>query len=302
MVGLKPAAILCTTCSIFLAALGAAQAQERFSAANADLDELSGLAISRADPTVLWGHNDSGGGTRLYRVGEHGEDLGEVRIRDPRVLSSDWEDIAAFEDSGGPALLLADTGDNFELRSFLQLYALRDRGRNGVPELLWRLDFRFPDGAHDCEAVAVDGVGRQILLITKRDTPPRLYRLPLPDKPPAGPQTAEFLGELPPFPVPPLGERLKKPLRSLLAFGPTALAISADGATAVALTLSRAYVYRRAAGQDWPELLLQPAAATLAVPDLPQAEAAALSADGTTLVLGSEGRMAPMARLALPPP
>eukprot|EP01035_Chromulina_nebulosa_P023316 gene23316-30224_t len=91
------------------------------------LDELSGLAVSHADPDLLWGHNDSGAGPDLYRIGIHGEDLGSVHIAGVQAI--DWEDIAAFDWQGKPALLIADTGDNTAKRKSVTLYAVSDPGR-----------------------------------------------------------------------------------------------------------------------------------------------------------------------------
>ena len=283
---------------LLLLACGATFAADTFELANRDIDELSGLAVSRADPTLLWGHNDTGGGLRLYRIGLRGEDLGSVRVTEAK--SSDWEDIAAFDDATGPALLIADTGDNFAIRSFPTLYAVRDPGRSGEATLLWRLDFRFPDGARDCEAVAVDPVGREILLVSKRDTPPRLYRLPLPQHAPDGLQTAEFLGELAPPPAVTWRERLAQPIRSLYEHMPTGLDISRDGATAVLVTLRDAYVFRRETGASWAQAFRKPAV-VLPLPSLRQVEAVALSADGRELIVGSEGRPGRLARIPLTP-
>jgi len=278
-------------------ASGAALAADTFEVANPDLDELSGLAVSRADPTVLWGHNDTGGGARLYRIGLRGEDLGAVTL--PGARSSDWEDIDAFEDAGGPALLIADTGDNIGWRAYVTLYAARDRGRVGAPLLLWRLDLRYPDGAHDCEAVGVDPVDREILLITKRDTRPRLYRVPLPERAPQGTQTAEFLGEVAGLPErTTLGARLTAPL-SGYRDSPTALDISRDGRTAVLVTTRHAYLYHRAPGVSWAQAFAA-RPRVLELPPLDQAEAAALSPDGRELTIGAEGRPGRLARIALP--
>lgn len=274
-----------------LLAAGAAAAGDAVDVRNPDLDELSGLAVSRADPGVLWGHNDTGDGAVLYRLGPSGEDLGTLRVKGAQA--TDWEDIAAFEHRGRPALLIADTGDNLGARAELMLYAVTDPGRHGRAGLLWRLPFRFPDGARDCEAIAVDG--GEILLVSKRDHPPRLYRLPLPERTPPAPQVAEFLGELGGLPEPALARRLLRPF----ADSPTALDVSRDGATAVVVTLSHAYLYRRARGASWAQALARPAA-VIELPDLAQVEAAALSPDGRELIVGSEGRPSRLARIALP--
>jgi hypothetical protein len=277
-----------------LLAAGSVLAGDVVELANPGLDELSGLAVSRADAAVLWGHNDTGDGPLLYRFGPAGEDLGAVLVDGARA--SDWEDLAAFEHRGVAALLVADTGDNFGIRTERVLYAVRDPGRAGPAELLWRLPFRFPDGARDCEAVAVDPAAREILLVSKRDAPPRLYRLALPERTPAAPQVAEYLGEVAGLPVPHWRERVLRPYAHL----PTALALGRDGATAVLLTPRRAFVFRRAPGQDWVRALARPVAALELPEALKQAEAAALSADGRELIVGSEGRPGRIVRIALP--
>lgn len=275
-------------------ARAAVPAPEVVEVANAGLDELSGLVVSRADPQVLWGHNDTGGGAWLFRFGPGGEDLGRVAIAG--VQAHDWEDLAAFEHDGAPALLIADVGNNLASRAIVTLYAVSDPGREGVPRLFWRLPFRFPEGARDCEAVAVDPVAREILLVTKRDTPPRLYRLPLPAGTPAGVQQAEFVAELAGWPA-----RNGLSLLRFFADSPTAFDISRDGRRAALVTPTHAYLYRRPDGGDW-AAAMQRADAAVPLPEraLDQIEAAAFTADGRALIVGSEGRPARLARIALP--
>jgi hypothetical protein len=280
--------------SIALSVAALALASGVVELANPEIDELSGLAVSRADAGVWWGNNDTGGGPFLYRIGPSGEDLGAVRIDGARA--ADWEDLAAFDHDGAPALLIADTGDNLGLRGGLVLYAVSDPGRTGRPALLWTLPLRFPDGPRDCEALAVDPVGREILLVSKRDDPPRLYRLALPERTPAATQVAERIGEVPQLAAPPWPERLLR----RYAHAPTAFDISRDGATAVLATTQRAYVWRRAPGTGWAQVFAAPPAATLELPSRWQVEAAALSADGRELIVGSEGRPGRIARIALP--
>jgi hypothetical protein len=282
----------------WLLACGSALAADVVDLASPRIDELSGLAVSRADPALLWGHNDTGGGPVLFRIGPDGADLGAVTLRGARA--ADWEDIAAFDHDGRPALLIADVGDNFAIRGFSTLYAASDPGRTGEPELLWRLDFRYPDGSRDCEAVAVDSVNREILLVSKRDVPPRLYRLPLPERAPTAPLTAEYLGEIARLPTPTLGERAVEPLASRHLHAPVGLDISRDGTVAVVVTARHAYLYRRAPGRPWMEAFAQPAA-MLPLPDIPQVEAVAFAADGLSLFVGAEGLPGRLAFLPLPP-
>ena len=79
------------------------------------------------------------------------------------VTKTDWEDIAAFELDGSDYLLIADTGDNGGLRRTLQLHVVEEPARLRRTHALrpaWSIAFRWPDGARDCEAVAVDAAAR----------------------------------------------------------------------------------------------------------------------------------------------
>lgn len=267
--------------------------------ANPALNELSGLAVSHADADLLWGHNDSGAGPILYRIGVDGEDLGSVRIAG--VHAVDWEDIAAFDWQGQPALLIADTGDNRAHRKAVTLYAVSDPGRQGTPKLLWQLDFRYPDGPRDCEALAVDPLDGSAILLSKREQPKHLYRLPLPvDRPPIGVAVAEPLAEVSNIPGPTLTDLVGYPGRSAFFGMPTALDISRDGRSAIVVTYKHTLRWRRADGQRWAEAFAA-TPETLPVPMLNQAEAGAISADGASVFVSSEGRQAPLLRVPLPP-
>lgn len=265
---------------------------------NRNAEEISGLARSLKDPNILWGHNDSGNAAVLFRVGLNGENMGAVKLTGGSLV--DWEDIAAFEWRGQPALLLADTGDNLAMRDHVTLYAVSDPGRSDTATLLWRLDFRYPDGARDCEAVAVDAHRAEILLLSKRDQPPRLYRLPLPQKPPREQQTAEFLGAIRSIPKTALQPGLNGVWRQRWQDMPTAMDISADGRRVVIVTPFDAYIYWRAARQTWLDVLNKPPR-RVPLPRFPQIEAGAFSADGRTLYIASEQRPMGFAAIALPP-
>lgn len=264
---------------------------------SAQVDELSGLAVSHADPDLLWGHNDSGDVPRLFRIGPHGEDLSEVAV--PGADAVDWEDIAAFDWQGRPALLVGDVGDNEALRDHVTLYALSDPGRLGPPRLLWRLDVHYPDGARDCEGIAVDPLDDAVILISKRDHPQHLYRVRLPATAPAPGSvvTAEALGLVTTLPRARFADLFEHPLYSQLD-GPTALDIARDGRSAVVTTYKDAWRYRRAPGQGWAEAFAT-TPERIALPRLEQAEAGAISADGARLFVSGEGRHPPLLQVPL---
>src|SRR5690606_35887206 len=102
--------------------------------------------------------------------------------------NTDWEDLAAFRFEGRDWLLVADTGDNGGLRRTLQLHVFEEPARvaDGVLRPAWTIVFRWPDGPRDCEAVAVDPVRGEVLLVSKRRQPPELFALPLRPPPGAG--------------------------------------------------------------------------------------------------------------------
>lgn len=267
----------------------------------AELVEASGLAASRRDPDLLWAVNDSGNRPVLYALAADGRELGRVTLAG--VDNGDWEDLAAFTWRGEPWLLVADVGDNRGQRSQVVLHVLRepqadDQGRFvGEVRPDWSLRFSYPDGPRDCEALTVDPVAGQILLLSKRSAPPVLYRLPLLPSVDARPLVATLIGPLDTIPPP-------TPADLLLPYGryrsqPTAMDLSADGRELVILTYRHAYLLHRIPGQEW-DVVLDEAPQTIALPDLltlSQREAACFSADGQSLFVTGEGAGAALLRL-----
>ena len=299
-----PCCRLLRTLSIVLLAQAASACATQLQAgtpmvANPLLDELSGLALSHADPGFLWAHNDSGDGPNLFRVGLAGEDYGRVTIEGAKAV--DWEDIASFDWQGRPAVLIGDIGDNHAHHKHSTLYAVDDPGRSGLPKLLWKLRFHYPDGPRDCESLAVDPVDQVILLLSKRDFPPRLYALPLPAAADAVPEesTARFLGTVETIPEPVLGDLVQPLYLGILSSLPTAMDISQDGRFAVVVTYGDAYLYRRKSGQHWIETFAQPPQ-RIPLPHLKQTEAGAIAADGRSLFVSTEQRPTPLVRVPLP--
>lgn len=277
------AAALIPACSYLRAAPAAA-------VANPELKELSGLTRSLATNDWLWAHNDSGDSARLFRVGLDGSDGGIVDV--PQTNAIDWEDIATLRWQGQPALLIGDIGDNNAQRAAITLYAVRDPGATGTSAaLLWQLNLRYPNGPRDAEGLAVDPLNGDILILSKREKPPVIYRVPLPDKPPTPGSvvTAELVGPVLHLPVPTAVDLADDPKFGFLRDWPTAFDIAPDGLSAVVTTYKDAHRYHRAAGEDW-------AAAFARVPeriDLPQwkqTEAGGFTADGQQFCAASEQR------------
>lgn len=286
------AASLLTACSYL-------RAQPVAAVANPELKELSGLTRSLASDDWLWAHNDSGDRARLFRVGLDGSDGGVVEV--PGALAVDWEDIAAFRWQGRPALLIGDIGDNYALRQTVTLYAVTDPGPQGESAaLLWSLALRYPDGPRDAEGLAVDPVSGDILILSKRERPPVVYRLPMPAPAPE-PGTvvvAERLGPVLRLPKPSAADLADDPKFGALRDWPTALDIAPDGDFAVVTTYKDAYFYRHPPGESWAESFARKPL-TVDLPQWRQTEAGTVSADGQRFCAGSEQR-AGFACLPLP--
>ncbi|MGH7699458.1 MAG: hypothetical protein ACREMJ_02925, partial [Gemmatimonadales bacterium] len=152
---------------------------------NPRLTESSGVAVSRAHPGVLWTHNDSGDGPWLYATDRRGTDRGRLLV--PGASALDWEDIALgpCPAARGTCVFLGDVGDNLQARPWVTVYAVPEPdppGSRGDTLRTTRapavLRLRYPDGAHDVEAIYVSPRDGALFLVSKgRSGPIRVYRV-----------------------------------------------------------------------------------------------------------------------------
>jgi hypothetical protein len=256
--------------------------------------EASGLAASRRTPGLLWVHNDSGGEPVLYGIDANtGQSRGRVVVRG--VTNTDWEDIASFEHDGAAWLVIGDVGDNTAKRSFILLHFVREPDANELSPArdteispAYTLRVAYEDLARDCESIAVDAREGAVYLLSKRDSVPRLYRVPL--APSKDLVIARRVGEVPELPQPDVLQRLLKIPTGAYRGEPTAMDFAADGSAAVVLTYGDTLLFPRAANETWAQALAKKPV-ILAPHDLPQAEAACFSADGRAIFLASEESM-----------
>ncbi|HVU25183.1 MAG TPA: hypothetical protein VHE13_13735 [Opitutus sp.] len=255
-------------------------------------NEASGLAASRRTAGLLWTHNDSGGEPVLFALGADGAARGRIRLAGQS--NRDWEDIAAFELDDRAWLLIADVGDNNaeHARCYLHVVAEPDAAqlssdRELVVPADYSIVFVYPDGPRDCESVAVDARERAVYLLSKRNHPPRLYRLPLTAATAAKPAVAEYLGPVPHLPGPSDLDRLVPLPTHAFRAQPTAMDFLADGSAALVLTYGTLCYFPRAAGETWADAL---AREPIVLPgfSLPQAEAACFTPDGRAIYIASE--------------
>lgn len=135
-----------------------------------ELPENSAAAMSRTQSGVLFTINDSGNEPVLYAIDTTGAPRGAWRVRGANNV--DWESASVGPcNVGGPpaCVYVGDTGDNDASHAQRSIYRISEpRAVAGSSTIdAARLDFTYPDGPHDVEAMYVAPSG-DTFLITKR--------------------------------------------------------------------------------------------------------------------------------------
>lgn len=297
---------LALACVLALAACGQPDALPDIAIAglmtDGALDEVSGISASRRQDDVLWAIDDSGKPANLYAISRRGRRLGTYHVEG--VTKTDWEDIAGFELDGRPYLLIADTGDNGGVRKTLSLHVFeepQDAGADGTLSPAWSIEFRWPDGPRDCEAVAVDAERGEILLITKKRQPPQLYTLPLRPAANGGAKqpkvlAAKLSGTLAGVPQASADARRDNPAMARLQSQVTAADISPQRDAIAVLTYHNLLVYPRNGDETWAQAVAHPPL-VVRMALLPQPEAVAFSQSGLGIYATGEFSPAPIVYL-----
>ncbi len=151
------------------------------------LRELSGIAASRRNPGVLYVHNDSGDGPRIYALNEKAQLLGACTIKG--ASERDWEDIAVGPgpDPNRDCLYVGDIGDNGGKRPEIIVYRVPEPKPDAAtpfgPMTIGPADtirLVYPDGPRDAETLLVDPLTRDLYVISKRELLPKVYRAAYP--------------------------------------------------------------------------------------------------------------------------
>jgi hypothetical protein len=232
------------------------------------LVELSGLAVVDGG---VWAMADGGRRVELHRLDP--DTCAVVESRTAAVDPYDAEDLAAGPDG---TLWVGDTGDNERRRATVAVIVVPPRG---TPQL-HRLT--YPDGPHDAEALLVDARGVPTV-VTKEVGAARIYR-PEAALRTAGPTPLVHVGDL----VLPSSDTVGGPIGGLGSRTVTGGALSADGRVVALRTYTDAWLF--AVPDDGGIVAaLRGTPVRVPLPDEPQGEAVAFTADGA-LLSGSEAR------------
>jgi len=163
--------------------------------------EASGMVASRKNPGVLWLHNDSGDSARVFAVGLDWANLGTFNI--VGITARDWEDIALGPGpiAGEEYLYIGDIGDNNGVHSSIVVQRVLEP--NVAPPAgtvdvygVESIELVYPAAEKmDAETLLVDPVNGDLYIISKRETPSRIFRAAYPQSTTTT-TTLEYLGQL----------------------------------------------------------------------------------------------------------
>lgn len=229
------------------------------------LEEVSGIAASNTAPRHLWAIEDSGNPPQLYLVSYDGVVQKKVYVKG--ATNHGWEDMAL----SGTDIYIGDFGDNDEVRTEYAIYKFDEpKAEADTVYSFEKIRFSYNDGPHDADALLVDPATKDIYIITKRDIPSAVYKIPFPYAA-AGLNIAEAAGKL-------------------NYSGVVGAALSPDATEVILKTYISLYHYPR--GGKTIEKTLQTAPSVLPYQVEPQGEAIAFAADNSGFFTLSEKGLA----------
>jgi hypothetical protein len=244
------------------------------------LAELSGLVVIGQRMLAM---SDGGDHVAVYLLDQK---CRIVEVHTAPVDPYDPEDLAVAADR---TVWLGDTGDNRRSRPTVALIALHPDGTSGVYRMT------YPDGPHDAEALLLAADGTPYVVTKELTGISGVYR---PVTPLVRGGTVR-LGRVstvhlhatgtPGGPLGPAGQVLI-----------TGGAISADGRRLALRTYTDAYVWPLTGSDVVAALMTAPQ--RIPLPPSPQGEAISFSADGRSLVVGSEQLPSAVTQVPLPVP
>lgn len=257
------------------------------------IGELSGLVASRRHPGTYWATNDSGNKSQLFAFDRSGRHIGSFEVPVP---NRDWEDLSAFEDNGTSWLMIADTGDNLRQRKLSTLYFFKepDLGDSGAPLVLHhKVDFSYEGGPENVESVSVSVKDRAIYLVGKGAGTAGLYSLPLDSPPDYKAMKAIKVGNIDRLPWSAGASWWEQAFASRVLMAATSMDFNTDETLAVIGNYRYVYLFRREPGQSWSEAL-SGSPQVVSSHRLAQSETVAFNLAGDSVLVGSEGRYAPI--------
>ncbi len=253
----------------------------------AELNEISGIALSPKEKAFAYVHNDSGDKSRFFAIDSNARLITTISFTGAENNGNvrDCEDIAVGKGAKGEQryVYLGDIGNNFGLRPFVCVYKIAeadiqtDKSETTVTTV--PVFLQYPDGPRDAETLMIDNIDRLLYIVSKREDSVHVYTGKLHwnknDTVTLEKRSTIF------FP----GSRPQKWIVS----GD----ISWDGTKVIIKSLSKVYYWERAAGEPvWKTLSRPPR--ELPYKKEPQGEAVCFDEKGTGYYTVSEGNHQPV--------
>jgi hypothetical protein len=144
-------------------------------------DEISGITRSEQFPGVLYLHNDSSGGPRIYAVDETTcKTKATFTISGARAR--DYEAITVGKDAQGRNVIwLGDIGDNQDSWPYVEILKIREPSNLKSQQVRARTyRVTYPDVPHNAETLLASPFSPQLWVVTKQLAHGSLYSLPSP--------------------------------------------------------------------------------------------------------------------------
>ncbi|HKU40847.1 MAG TPA: hypothetical protein VJR89_21950, partial [Polyangiales bacterium] len=154
---------MCGRCSAYAAPMKSG------AVAVAELEALSGLASSRAQPDIVFVHNDHDRPV-VYALDLQGRQHARITLQG--AAASDIEDIAVGPCGNQTCVFLGDIGDNAATRGeyavlrFVQPQVPSEPGTAAMTATFERYRFTYEDGSHNAESLMV-GPDGSLYIVTK---------------------------------------------------------------------------------------------------------------------------------------
>ncbi|HCA86714.1 MAG TPA: hypothetical protein DEQ61_15235 [Streptomyces sp.] len=268
--GLGAAALAVGTALAAAPAAAAAESPSSFTIEDERITESSGLAASRAHPGVYWTHNDSDDGPYVYAVDSRtGRTVATVTLAgvEPR-------DVEAVSVGPDGQVHVGDLGDNLGgswpevwIHRFPEPEKLRDTTVTPT-----RFTVRYDGGPRDAESLLVHPRTGRMYIVSKHEDGGGLYEGPA-EPSASGVNTFERIAGI-----------------DLWA---TDAAFSPDGTRLVVRGYFGARAYR------WKDSRPEALASRPSVPMQRQGESVTFTADGRSLMYGTEGERSPVTEVPL---
>jgi hypothetical protein len=269
----SPASSLGVVSAVPATAASDAGEKVAFTISDQRINESSGLAVSRRHRGIVYTHNDSGGVAQIFALGPDGRTRAVLTLAGARAR--DWEAMAMGRDERGrPAIYVGDIGDNMGgAWPYVTVYRvpepteLRSRTLRATS-----FRFKYADGPRNAEAMMINPrtgrlyVAGKLLSGVLYEAPTRLRT--------GGFNTLRKVGDAPSF--------------------ATDGAFAPDGRSCVIRTYFGARVYEVGAdGRPGRSL------GSVSLPAQKQGESITYTADGRSLLAGSEGVSQPVYQVPL---